>query len=388
MSEWIKYAGQLIDDEDIEAVTSVLRSDYLSQGPKIEEFEQKLAAFAGARYCVVVASGTAALHLAVMALNLPGGQGGITSVNTFFASANALVYNGLEPGFADIEEDTYCMSFSSLEKGIDENSGVVVPVHFAGHPADMPALSDIAKKNNAFVIEDAAHALGSLCEDGSRVGACTHSHMTVFSFQPLKTITTGEGGAITTNDHTFHDRLRQLRNHGITKDPVKFRIQDPKGDRPWYHEVQELGFNYRMTDFQAALGISQLGKIEAFIRKRRNIVKRYNEGFGNLDWLTVPVEKPGNSAAYHLYVVQMDFDCLGKTRSEVMERLRVRKIQTQVHYIPVHLQPYYREKYGYGEGDFPVAEKYYSRCLTLPLHAGMSEDDVQRVIDAVHSLDD
>ena len=386
MPKFIGYAGQMIDAEDIEAVAEVLRSDYLSQGPKIEEFEKKLADFTGARFCVAVSSGSAALHMAVKALDLPEGTRGITSPITFAATANALIHNRIPPDFADIDSRTYCLSPSAFENKIDGNSKVVIPVHFAGQPAEMPAIFETAQKNGIFIVEDAAHALGSRFADGTPVGACNFSHVTTFSFQPLKTITTGEGGGITTNDPEIYARLLQSRNHGIVKDVAKFKDYKPEVHGPWYHEIQSLGFNYRMTDFQAALGISQLKKIDGFIARRRAVVQSYNQAFEDLEWMAIPFEKPEIHSAFHLYVVKIDFKKIRKSRTQVMQELKVRGVGTQVNYIPLHLQIYYLENFDFKEGDFPVAEHYYSQCLSLPLKAGMNDDEVGRVIEAVRHL--
>jgi UDP-4-amino-4,6-dideoxy-N-acetyl-beta-L-altrosamine transaminase len=386
MPKFIKYAGQTIDEDDIQAVVEVLKSDHLSQGPKIEEFEKKMADFTGARFCVAVASGSAALHLAVKAVDPPDGAGGITSPITFVASVNALIHNRLKPDFADIEGRTYCLSPQTFERRIGVNSKVAIPVHFAGQPAEMPAIFDSAKRNGMFVIEDAAHALGSRFSDGTPVGSCRYCHMTTFSFQPLKTITTGEGGAITTNDQGIYEKLLQYRNHGIVKDGAQFKARKPEEHGPWYHEIQSLGFNYRMTDFQAALGISQLKKINRFIDRRREIVLSYNMAFSNLEWMTIPFERPNVLSAFHLYVVKIDFKRIRKSRTQVMEELKAKGISAQVHYIPLHCQPFYKDNYAFQEGDFPVAEAFYRGCLSLPLHFGLSDEDVERVIEGVRGL--
>jgi len=384
----LHYGSQYIDDDDINEVLAVLKSDFLSQGPTIREFEEQMAAQTGAEYCIAVSSGTAALHLAVKALDIEAGKEGITSPITFVASANSLIYNNLKPVFADIDDKTYCLDPRQLEKKINKNTRVIIPVHFAGQPAEMKEIYEIAKKQGIFIIEDAAHAIGSRFEDGSLVGACKYSHMTVFSFHPVKTITTGEGGAITTNDKKRYEKLSMLRNHGLTRDNSKFRFQ-PKNSSltgPWYYEMQELGFNYRITDIQAALGKGQLRKLAGFIKRRREIIAKYNEAFKDLEWLTIPYERPGVFSALHLYVIKIDFERIKKTRAQVMAELKEKAINTQVHYIPVHLQPYYRENFGFKEGDFPKGEDYYRQCLSIPLYPKMTDDDVHRVIDAVISL--
>ena len=389
----LHYGSQYIDEDDINEVLSVLKSDFLSQGPAIKAFEEQMAACTGAGYCVAVSSGTAALHLAVKALDIEAGKEGITSPLTFVASSNSFIYNNLKPAFADIHEKTYCIDPAALKDKINKNTGVIMPVHFAGQPARMRDIYETAEKQGIFIIEDAAHAIGSRFDDGSLVGSCKYSHMTAFSFHPVKTITTGEGGAITTNDKNIYEKLLMLRNHGLTKDPSKFKIhhskfiaEHPELHGPWYYEMQELGFNYRMTDMQAALGKGQLRKSGDFVKRRRQIITAYNEAFKNLEWLTIPYERPGVFSAFHLYVIKIDFEGIKKTRAQVMAELKEKSINTQVHYIPVHLQPYYRDHYGFKEGDFPKAEHYYKQCLSIPLYPKMTDEDVQRVIDAVRDL--
>jgi len=388
--DWfLGYGKQWIDDDDIAAVTDALRSDYLTQGPRIEQFEKDLAEFLEVKYAVAVANGTAALHLAVKALDLPPGSEGITSPITFSASANCFIYNNLVPKFADIEQKSYCMNPDDLAQRITAKTSVVIPVHFAGQPCNMAEINQICKgkkSQNIFIIEDASHALGSCYEYDRRVGNCDHGDMAIFSFHPVKTMTTGEGGAITTNNKELYQKLLMLRTHGITKEPSRFKITENNETGPWYYEMQDLGFNYRLTDIQAALGISQLQKIDGFIRRRREIVSMYNKTFHSVPWLTIPFEYPEFHSVFHLYVLLIDFKALHKTRTEVMKELYQKGIGTQVHYIPVHLQPYYRENFGYKTGDFPVSEHYYSHCLSIPLYPKMTDEDVQRVIKAVFEL--
>ena len=378
-NNFINYGRQFIDDEDILSVVDTLKSDFLTQGPKVKEFEDELCDYTGAEYCACVANGTAALHLSVAALEIKKGMEGITSPITFMASSNSLIYNGLVPNFVDIDQKTYLIDLHKLEQSITEKTKIIIPVHFAGQPVDMERLKKNARERNIFIIEDAAHAIGSKYADGSAVGNCKYSDMTIFSFHPVKTITTGEGGAITTNNQELYEKLLELRSHGITKSENKL-TQNPG---PWYHEMQALGFNFRLTDIQAALGISQLKKLDGFVKKRREVVAKYNKAFRNKDWLTIPFEAPQVYSAFHLYVLLIDFGKFGKSRKQVMEILRENKIGTQVHYIPVHLQPYYQKKFCYKEGDFPVAEEYYSHALSLPLFPTLTEEQQDLIIEKV-----
>ncbi|MDD5929214.1 MAG: UDP-4-amino-4,6-dideoxy-N-acetyl-beta-L-altrosamine transaminase [Spirochaetales bacterium] len=378
----IGYGHQYIDDSDIEAVVKVLKSDYLTQGPSVSQFEKKICEITGAKYCVSVSNATAGLHIAVAALELSEGDEGITTPNTFLASSNCMIYNNLKPVFADINPVSYNINPSEIEKHITNKTKLIIPVHFAGLPCEMDNISLIAKKYNLHVIEDAAHAIGSQYADGSYVGNCKYSDMTVFSFHPVKTITTGEGGAVTTNDEKLYQKLLMLRSHGTTKDE-KLLTKNPG---PWYYEMQSLGFNYRMTDMQAALGCSQLAKLDFFKKRRREVVATYNHAFEGMKYLKTPTEPKEVSSCFHLYAVQIDFASLGKTRSQVMQELREREIGTQVHYIPVHTQPFYKESFGYKEGDYPFAEKYYEQELSLPLYPGLSEEDVNTVIKAVKEV--
>ena len=380
--KFIPYGKQWIDQDDIDAVISALKSDYLTQGPEVRKFEKALAEKVGVKYCVAVANGTAALHLAVAVLQLPEGSSGITSPITFAASANAMVYSGVTPRFADIDLETYTISPEDINASIETSTKLLLPVHFAGQPADMAAIYRIASANDYRIIEDAAHAIGSTYENGEQVGSCCYSDMTIFSFHPVKTFTTGEGGAITTNNPELYEKLSLLRTHGITKDPTRLH-QNPG---PWYYEMQDLGYNYRLTDMQAALGVTQLSRLEEFKKRRRAIVEWYNRTFSGIDWITIPKERNGVDSCFHLYVVKIDFSFLKMDRKAVIEILHKQGIGTQVHYIPVHLQPYYTQRYGYKEGDFPAAEKYYAWALSLPLYPAMHDKDVERVIEAIKAL--
>lgn len=378
----IGYGHQYIDESDIKAVVDVLKSDYLTQGPSVTKFEQEICRIAGAKYCVSVSNATAGLHIAVAALELADGAEGITTPNTFLASSNCMVYNKIKPVFADINPVTYNIDPIEIEKRITDKTKLLIPVHFAGLPCEMEKISAIAKKYNLRVIEDAAHAIGSQYADGSYVGNCKYSDMTVFSFHPVKTITTGEGGAVTTNDEKLYQKLLMLRSHGTNKDE-KLLTKNPG---PWYYEMQALGFNYRMTDMQAALGYSQLQKLDFFKKRRREIVAKYNNAFAGMKFLKTPTEPENVSSCFHLYAVQIDFTALGKTRAQVMQELREKGIGTQVHYIPVPTQPFYKENFGYKDGDYPIAEKYYEQELSLPLYPGMSDEDVDAVIKTVKEV--
>ncbi len=378
----IYYGKQLITEEDISAVVKTLRSDFLTQGPAVIEFEQAIAEYCGVKYCVAVANGTAALHLAVAALELSAGREGITSANTFVASANSMLYSGVNPVFADIDSDTFNVTSETLKAKISEKTVLFIPVHFAGQPCEMSKIKRISESLNIRIIEDASHAIGSSYPDGDRVGSCRYSDMTTFSFHPVKTITTGEGGAITTNSIVLYNRLLLLRNHGITKDPD---VLD-KHPGQWYYEMQSIGFNYRMNDIQAALGVSQMKRLSNIKQKRRALVARYNEAFKNIEGFKTPIEKDSLESCFHLYVVQIDFRKFGISRSEYMGKLFSMGIGTQVHYIPVHTQPFYRKNYGTIESDCPIAMKYYNQALSLPLYPGMTEQDQEYVIEQIKNM--
>lgn len=375
----LSYGHQSINDDDIQAVVDVLKSDFLTQGPVLEKFEQEICRITGAKFCVAVCNATAALHIAVASLDLPEDSEGITTPNTFLASANCLVYNNVKPVFADIDERTYNINPSEIQKHITPQTKVLVTVHFAGLPCDMAEIKKIADEHNCYVIEDACHAIGSMYDDGTPVGNCKYSDMTVFSFHPVKTITTGEGGAITTNNETLYKKLLMLRSHGMTKDGSLLS----KNPGPWYYEMQMLGFNYRMTEMQAALGVSQLKRLDEFKKRRREIIAKYNEAFSGNEFIKTPYEPKNLCSCFHLYVTQIDFEKLRKSRKQVMQELAEKGVGTQVLYIPVANQPYYKKNFGYKESDFPVAEAYYEKALSLPLFPAMTDDDVTTVIRAV-----
>ncbi|GHV77516.1 UDP-4-amino-4,6-dideoxy-N-acetyl-beta-L-altrosamine transaminase [Spirochaetia bacterium] len=376
MEHFIPYGRQWIDEADIKAVESVLQSDYLTQGPVIAAFEDKLREITGAKYCVAVSNATQGLHIAVAALELDEGTEGITTPNTFVASANCLLTNNFVPVFADIDRRTYNISPEEIEKKITTKTRVVIPVDFAGQAVDIDSIKQIADKYQLVIIEDAAHAIGSKYADGMPVGCCHKADMTVFSFHPVKTITSGEGGAVTTNNEDLYKRLLKLRTIGITKDESELS-QNPG---PWYYEVQCLSGNNRMTDIQAALGLSQLSKLAFFKQRRREIAERYNAVFKDIPYIVTPYEEKNVDSCFHLYVLQIDFKKIGKSRKQVMNEIKEKGIGVQVHYIPVNSQPYYVEKYGkYNADEYPEAEAYYQRCLSIPLFPKMSDSDIEYV---------
>lgn len=377
-NKFLPYGHQWIDDEDIKSVIEVLKSDWMTQGPKIKEFEEAVAKFLGAKYAVALSSGTAALHAACFAAGITPGHEVITTPITFAASSNCIIYMGGSPVFADIKEDTYNIDPEGIKKKITNKTKAIISVDFAGQPADLDEIYEIAKEYNLIVIEDASHALGAEYK-GKKVGSL--SDLTIFSFHPVKHITTGEGGMIVTNNKEFYEKLLMFRTHGITKNKVKLI----KNEGPWYYEMQELGYNYRITDCQCALGISQLKKIDKFIRRRKEIVKRCNEAFENMEEIITPYEKPNVKSAWHIYVIRLKLDKLKSTRKEIFEALRVENIGVHVHYIPLYYHPYY-QKLGYQRGLCPKAEKYYEEAITLPLFPKMSDKDVEDVIFAVKKV--
>lgn len=378
----IPYGKQFIEQDDIDAVVQVLQSSHLTQGQTVRDFEQSICKYTGAKYCVAVANGTAALHIAVASLKLPAGTEGITTSITFMATSNSMLYSGVKPSFADIDPLSYCIAPNAIEKQINSHTKLIMPVHFAGQTCDMKNINKIAEEHSCYLIEDAAHAIGSNYADGSKVGNCKYSDMTIFSFHPVKAITTGEGGAVTTNNKALYEKLCALRSHGITSDPAKM-TQNP---RPYFHEMHILGFNYRITDIQTALGLSQLKKLERFKNARRQIVEIYNKELAGIDGLVLPFERKDLDSCFHLYVVKIDFKRLGKTRGEVMEELRAKGVLTQVHYTPVHTQPYYQKELGYKWGDYPQAEEYSKQCLSIPLYPAMIDEEIQTVINAIKSI--
>ncbi|MDD5450219.1 MAG: UDP-4-amino-4,6-dideoxy-N-acetyl-beta-L-altrosamine transaminase [Candidatus Omnitrophica bacterium] len=370
----IPYGRQYIDQQDIKAVVKVLKGDWITQGPEIGKFEEAFARYCGAKYAVAVTSGTAALHLACLAAGLKSGDEAITSPITFVATPNAVIYAGGRPVFADIDYDSVNIDTERIEKTITQKTKLILPVHFAGLPCAMEKIYGLAKRNGLFVIEDACHALGAEYRVGNnwiKVGSCCHSGMAVFSFHPVKHITTGEGGAITTNDKRLYERLKALRNHGIYRDKGAAR------EKPWYYEMRELGFNYRITDFQCALGMSQLRKVARFLKRRREIAGIYKKGLSGIDSIDLPIEKKDAKSAWHLYVIKLKNGIKPEVRRKrLFNYLRHHDIGAQVHYRPVYFQPYYMERPGFGHEQCPVAEDYYGRAISLPIYYGMSDRDV------------
>jgi len=393
----IPYGCQSIDSRDVAAVTTVLTSPWITQGPTIAAFEEKLARRCGVGYAVAVSSGTAGLHIACLATGVKPGDEVITSPNTFVASANCVVYCGGSPVFADIDARTYNISADTIAEKITDRTRAIIPVHFAGQSCDMETIFEL---QNAFgrkfrIIEDGCHALGSKYR-GEPVGSCTYSDMTVMSFHPVKHITTGEGGAVLTNDDVLYHRLRRLRSHGITSSPQSLLNKENAFEttlrdgqpmrRTWYYEQQELGHNYRITDIQCALGSSQLDRLEHFIQKRKTIISRYNEAFGNQRAIRIPYQADYCDSNFHLYVLLLDFQKIGFSRPEVMHRLMLQGIQAQVHYIPVYTHQYYKATFNTGWGLCPETEKYYARCLSIPLHPSLTSADIRHIINTILAI--
>ena len=409
----IPYGRQSIADDDVVAVVRAMHSDFLTCGPEIEGFEQEFAKFVGAKHAVAVCNATAALHLAMKVLGIGLGDRVVTSPNTFLASANAAAYVGAVPDFSDMDSVFHNLDPAVLEKNWKSDTKAVVAVDYAGVPCNMPEIARVARAKGAFVIEDACHGIGGgFRADGKqwKLGGHPWADITTFSFHPVKTMTTGEGGILVTDNDEWAAKARLLRSHGVTREPAEFvGLTDPQSSSsgllspsraeqgPWYYEMQELGYNFRITDLQCALGRSQLAKLPGFTRRRQEIVRRYNEAFANLDWLRVPTlatsySQPATGPEFafglsdlslHLYTVQIDFQQLGKTRTEVMQELREEGVGSQVLYIPVYLQPWYRRTFGYAAGKCPNAEAFYDRALSLPLYPSMTDVEINRVIESV-----
>jgi len=394
LSSFLPYGRQSITDADIDAVVEVLRSDYLTTGPYVERFERDLAEAVGAREAVVCANGTAALHLAALTQDLTPDDVVIVPSMTFAASANCIAYCGAQVLFADVDPVTGLITDETFDAALDHfrktqpnhRYAGAIPVHYAGRPVGLGHISRISDELGGFVIEDACHAIGTTGPDG-RIGACRASDMAVFSFHPVKTLTTGEGGAVTTDDPALARRLRLLRSHGIERDPARFDglgFGDDNDTGPWVYEMQALGFNYRLPDLNCALGVAQLKRLPEFAAKRKALVAAYQDALAasNLPVSWTPTQ---DDVVFHLFAVTIDFAALGTTRSAVMRGLRDRGIGSQVHYIPVHRQPYW-QKHALGQRELPGADRYYRNTLSLPLFADMAGDDPARVIAALSEV--
>jgi perosamine synthetase len=412
----LPYGRQSIDAEDVKAVVRALESDFLTSGPEVEAFEREFASAVCAKHAVAVCNATAALHLAMRVLGVGPGERVVTSPNTFLASANAAAYVGATPDFSDIDAVFHNLDPAVLEADWKPDTKAVVAVDYAGVPCDMPEISRVARDRGAYVIEDACHGIGGgFSADGNqwKLGGHPWADITTFSFHPVKTMTTGEGGMLVTDNDEWASKARLLRSHGVTRNPANFvglvdetthatSFSSHLSDSgPWSYEMQDLGYNYRITDLQCALGRSQLRQLPDFIRRRQQIVRRYNDAFADLDWLQVPSfaaahQSPTESSGFafglsdlslHLYTVLIDFARLGKSRTGVMHELREKGVGSQVLYIPVYLQPWYRGAYGYATGKCPEAEEFYARALSLPLYPSMTDEDVERAIQGVIAVE-
>jgi perosamine synthetase len=376
----IPYGRQAIDEDDVRAVEEVLRSDWLTQGPAVRRFEEAVARVCEAPHAVAFSSGTAALHGAAFAAGLGPGDELVTSAITFAASANCGAYLGATPRFADIDPATWNVSPESLAGALTASTRAVIPVHFTGLPAPIAPIRERVG-DEVVIIEDAAHAIGARQRD-EPIGSCLHSDMSVFSFHPVKTVTSAEGGVVTTRDPELHQRLLDFRTHGMVRDPARLTRPDEGG---WYMEQQSLGFNYRLSDVHSALGTSQLSKLDRFLDRRNEIAARYREGLGDLPQLMLaPEPSPGKRHGRHLYVVVHRGGAAARRR--LYDGLRERDIFPQVHYLPVYLHPYYRETYGYQPGLCPHAEEYYAGCLSLPCYPALSDEQQDAVISAIREL--
>ncbi|MGA9040140.1 MAG: UDP-4-amino-4,6-dideoxy-N-acetyl-beta-L-altrosamine transaminase [Terriglobales bacterium] len=374
----LPYGRQSIDEADIQAVVDTLRSDWLTTGPKVAEFEEAVAAWVGAKCAVSFSSGTAALHGAAFTAGLKSGDEAITSPLTFAATANCVLYQGATPVFADVLPDTLNLDPAQAASRVTSRTKAIFPIDYAGHPADLDPILELAEHHGLTVIEDACHALGA--EYRSRqVGSI--AHMTVFSFHPVKHLTTGEGGMVTTDNPVFAETLRRFRNHGISSD-ARQRHRDGQS----HYEMVLLGYNYRLTDIACALGIQQLTKLDQNLARRRQIASRYRAAFHEMPGVLPPQVRDDANSAWHLYPIRLQLEKLSADRSQIFRALRAENIGVNVHYIPVHLHPYYRDRFGYRGGEYPVAEDAYKRLISLPMFHGMCDEDVEDVIHAVEKV--
>lgn len=379
----IYYGKQFIDEQDINAVIEVLKSDFLTQGPVIENFEKAVAEYCGTKYAVAVTNATSALHIACLAVGLDRGDMLWTSPITFTASANCGRYCGADVDFVDIDDNSYDMSVTALKEKLERSKikpKVVVPVHLAGQSCEMQEIYDLSKQYGFTVIEDASHAIGADYKD-TKVGCCKYSDMTVFSFHPVKIITTGEGGMVLTNNEELYQKLTLYRSHCITRDE---NLMTKDVDGPWYYQQIGLGFNYRMTELQAALGLSQLAKVDKFVARRRQLAERYNELLKDLP-LKVPYQNTDTDSSWHLYIVRVDFNKVKKTKKQIFAEMKVKGVCLNLHYIPVHTQPYY-QNLGFKHGDFPVSEKYYEEAFTLPLYYSLTDEQQEYIVNSLKEV--
>lgn len=374
----LPYGHQSINESDIQAVVDTLKSDWLTTGPKVHEFECAFAEYAGARFAISFSSGTAALHAAAFAAGLQYGDEAITTPLTFAATANCVLYQGARPVFADVRADTLNLDPDLVKQKISSRTKALLPVDYAGHPADLDAFLEIAGAHGLVVIEDACHALGAEYR-GRKIGSL--SHMTVFSFHPVKHLTTGEGGMVTTDNSRFAETLRRFRNHGIT---TEARQRESTGQL--HYDMVLLGFNYRLPDIACALGLSQLGKTTSNLARRREIASRYNAAFARMPEIRIPVVQEISDPAWHLYAIRVEPSQVGGQRDEILRALRGENIGATVHYPPVHLHSYYRQNFGFAGGEYPIAEDASNRLISLPIFPGMTDCDVDDVIEAVRKV--
>lgn len=375
---YLAYGKQKIDEDDINSVVKVLKGDYLTTGPIVSEFENSVAKYVGTKYAVAVSNGTAALHMACYAAGISEGDEVLVPAITFAASSNCVLYCGGKPVFIDIDPKSYNIDINKIKEKITNKTKAIIPVDFAGQSVDMDSILKIAEEYNLIVIEDAAHALGSEYKN-EKVGS--KAHMTEFSFHPVKPITTGEGGVVVTNSKELYEKMILFRSHGITRNSELMT----ENQGPWYYEQIDLGYNYRLTDIQSALGLSQIKKLDDFILKRREIVNKYNEAFKELKEIGTPFENEYSKSGYHIYVLLLNLDKLKCGRKEIFEALQAENIGVNVHYLPVYLHPYYK-KLGYKKGECPVAEDIYNRMITIPLFPSMTDKDIKDVIEAVKKV--
>ena len=375
---YLAYGKQKIDEDDINSVVKVLKGDYLTTGPIVSEFENSVAKYVGTKYAVAVSNGTAALHMACYAAGISEGDEVLVPAITFAASSNCVLYCGGKPVFIDIDPKSYNIDINKIKEKITSKTKAIIPVDFAGQSVDMDLILKIAEEYNLIVIEDAAHALGSEYKN-EKVGS--KAHMTEFSFHPVKPITTGEGGVVVTNSKELYEKMILFRSHGITRNSELMT----ENQGPWYYEQIDLGYNYRLTDIQSALGLSQIKKLDDFILKRREIVNKYNEAFKELKEIVTPFENEYSKSGHHIYVLLLNLDKLKCGRKEIFEALQAENIGVNVHYLPVYLHPYYK-KLGYKKGECPVAEDIYNRMITIPLFPSMTDKDIKDVIEAVKKV--